>query len=68
MIVTYFCKNCDKEIKKNISSGKPDFKINCPDCNSIASRKFGNIALQKEDDSVSGAIQMMLYSRKPSQE
>jgi len=63
MTVTYICKNCKKSIlKKFINGEKPDFSIECPDCKEKAHRKFGNITLAKEDPSVSGAIQMMLYS------
>lgn len=65
MVVTYYCKKCNKEFKKDFI-GKPDFKAKCPSCGEASPRKFGNVAFQKEDENVSGAIQMMLYSRKPS--
>lgn len=67
MTVTYYCKKCNKEFKKDFN-GKPDFKSDCPNCGEKSSRKFGNVTLQKEDENVSGAIQMMLYSRKPSEQ
>ena len=63
MIVTYICKNCKKPIQKRFINGeKPAFSIDCRDCKEKAYRKFGNITITKEDPSVSGAIQMMLYS------
>lgn len=68
MTVTYFCKKCSKEFKKDFTEKKPDFKSECPFCGEKSPRKFGNITLQKEDENVSGAIQMMLYSHKPSEQ
>jgi DNA-directed RNA polymerase subunit RPC12/RpoP len=65
MTVTYFCKSCNREIKKDYTT-KPDFSISCPFCGKNASRHFGQVTTTKEDPSVSGAIQMMLYSQRPS--
>lgn len=66
MRVSYRCKACGTEFVKTYSSS-PVFNVTCPHCGKVASRIFGSVATSKEDESVSGALQLMLYSKKPSQ-
>lgn len=65
MFVTYKCKNCNELIKQNVN-GKIDWKIKCPKCNGDANRTFSSISFDKENENVTGALQMMLYSSNPS--
>ncbi|MCF0125012.1 MAG: hypothetical protein HUJ68_04530 [Clostridia bacterium] len=62
--ITYKCKHCGKTISREVE-GKPDFNIIC-ECGEKASRYFGDIGTDKPIDSVSGATQMMLFSKDQS--
>jgi DNA-directed RNA polymerase subunit RPC12/RpoP len=62
--VTYKCNSCGK-ITTIDCSGKIGLNIKC-ECGSNATRVFCNIGLDKEEDSVSGAKQLMLYSTNPT--
>lgn len=64
---TYKCKTCDKLFEKKFETGGIPFKCECPVCGELSARSYEKIPISKEDEAVSGAIQMMLYSRKPSQ-
>lgn len=67
MTATYLCKNCNKAFSLKVT-GAPSFNADCPDCGTKSPRHYGKVAFTKEDENVSGALQLMLYSRKPSQE
>lgn len=60
MTVSYKCK-CGEQFTIE-AYGKPVFKTNCPKCGEFASRCYSNIALDKEPETVSGAIQTMLHA------
>lgn len=64
MKVTYKCKKCGTFEKDYKSGEKPRFSEVCPVCGESSPRTFGgSVTTTSEDPSVSGAIQMMLYSR-----
>ncbi len=65
MFVSYKCKKCNEILKKNVD-GKIPLSITCPNCNQQAIRTFGNVSFDAEDDNITGAMQMMLYSSNPS--
>lgn len=65
MRITYECSKCGYTFYKTFSSS-PVFNFQCPKCKAIASRKYGKVPVAKENESVSGALQTMLYSKKPS--
>lgn len=66
MRITYECPKCGYIFYKNFSS-LPAFNFQCPKCKATASRKYGKVPVTKENESVSGALQTMLYSKKPSE-
>lgn len=67
MIVTYYCKKCKTYFPIDYKENeKPKFSIACKNCGASAPRFYGNVCVSKEDPSVSGAIQMMLYAQRPS--
>lgn len=63
--VTYKCAKCGKEFKLMIQELPIPFTVDCikNDCDGKAKRVWGNVGVSKEDPNVSGAIQMMLYSK-----
>lgn len=61
MKVTYKCIKCGEFTRDLIT--KPPFTSPCPKCGQEAPRTYGGqVTTTAEDPSVSGAIQMMLYS------
>lgn len=65
MVTTYKCKNCNN-IFKNDVNGKVPLTVECPKCKQKAIRTFGQISFDKEDDTVSDVMQLMLYSTNPT--
>lgn len=66
MKVTYKCNNCGTIFSLSYKSN-PIYNTKCINCGQRATRYFAKVPIMKEDESVSGALQMMLYSKKPSQ-
>jgi hypothetical protein len=65
MQVTYKCRNCQKEFVRTFINQKPLFNTQCL-CGGNSVKTFKGISMDKEDDNVSHAIEMMKYATNPS--
>ncbi|MDR2457686.1 MAG: hypothetical protein LBD41_04320 [Clostridiales Family XIII bacterium] len=63
MKVTYRCPKCNRIFSLEVV--KPNMKENCV-CGAIAIKILKNITFDKESDTVSHAIELMKYSKMPS--
>jgi len=65
-LASFYCQYCKKVLRKQFESQESiPMKIKC-DCNAEAKRQFNNLITSKEPETVSAALQTMLYSGLPS--
>jgi len=63
----YKCQDCNWSNSLNFDlSAKIPLSTKCPSCGKTAYRSFNSTSLSKESETVSAAIQTMLFSSLPS--
>jgi DNA-directed RNA polymerase subunit RPC12/RpoP len=64
MLVTYKCSECNLIFEKQVNT--PTIETECIHCGKKALKTFKGLSMEKEDDTVSHAIEMMKYATNPS--